>query len=348
MRTKSTRRTATIRDVAEKAGVSISTVSHVLNGTRRVGDSARGRILDAIAELDYRPNQLARGLRGAETATLGLIISDIREEFFSEITKTIESAANERGYAVVLCDSEEDVDKETLYIETLAAKGVDGIIIAPVDSEVPPKQPRGGKLPMVQIDRRCPAAGLDFAGIDNRKHAAAIVRHFHSSGLRALGFVGHENSIWTMGERAEGFSLAMRELGHDDGGRRLVLASRSDNQKTVFRRWLMANLDLEGLACGNANIFFTVLEALDELGMALARPLSLAAFDDLECFRHLRHQVVAIRQPIARMGIAALDMLMQRMKGEGSEAPREMIFPAKLMVRETTSTGASGGSGGYR
>jgi DNA-binding LacI/PurR family transcriptional regulator len=151
-----------------------------------------------------------------------------------------------------------------------------------------------------------------------------------------------------MGERAEGFSLAMRELGHDDGGRRLVLASRSDNQKTVFQRWLMANLDLEGLACGNANIFFTVLEALDELGMALARPLSLAAFDDLECFRHLRHQVVAIRQPIARMGIAALDMLMQRMKGEGPEAPREMIFPAKLMVRETTSTGASGGSGGYR
>ncbi|HUW40871.1 MAG TPA: LacI family DNA-binding transcriptional regulator [Rectinemataceae bacterium] len=337
MGTKSTRRTATIRDVAEKAGVSISTVSHVLNGTRRVGESARGRVLDAITELDYRPNQMARGLRGAETATLGLIISDIREEFFSEITKAIESAANERGYAVVLCDSEEDVAKEALYIETLAAKGVDGIIIAPVDSSVPPRQPRGGRLPIVQIDRLCPAAGLDFAGIDNRKHAAAVVRHFHSSGLGAMGFVGHENSIWTMGERAEGFSLAMRELGHEDGGRRLVLASRGDNPKAVVRRWLMANLDLEALICGNANIFFTVLETLDELEMGVARPLSLAAFDDLECFRFLRHQVVAIRQPIARMGLAALDMLMQRMKGEGPEAPREMIFPARLMLRDTAS-----------
>ncbi|MGO8693883.1 MAG: LacI family DNA-binding transcriptional regulator [Rectinemataceae bacterium] len=345
---KSGRRTATIRDVAEKAGVSISTVSHVLNGTRRVGDSARERVLDVIAELDYRPNQLARGLRGAETATLGLIISDIREEFFSEITKTIESAANERGYAVVLCDSEEDVEKEALYIETLAAKGIDGIIIAPVDSAVPPKQPRGRKLPMVQIDRRCADSGLDFTGIDNRKHAAAAVRHFHALGIDAIGFVGHESSIWTMGERAEGFALAMRELGHEDGGRRLAISSQSDNPKAVIKRWLAANLDLEALVCGNANICYIVLEAIEETGMAVPRPISLATFDDLVCFRYTRHPVITIRQPTERMGLAALDMLLQRIKGEGPQTPREMIFPARLMVREADAGFRAGNPGGSR
>jgi len=343
---KALKRNATIHDVAERAKVSISTVSHVVNKTRHVEDRTRDRILSAIAELDYRPNLFARGLRGAKTATLGLIISDIREEFFSVLTKTIESAANERGYTVILCDSEEDVEKERLYLEILAGKGVDGIILAPVDSATPPKLPRGRKTPVVQVDRRCPAASLDFAGIDNRKCAATAVRHLHSAGLGHIGFIGHESSIWTMGERAEGFRQAMRELGNADGGRVLSLSSRSDNPKAIVRRWIAANLDLEALICGNANICFATLEALEEIGMAAPRDVAIVAFDDLDCFRFMRHRVTTIRQPTEKMGLAAFNMLIERIKGGGPQAPREMILPAKLMAREIAASASSGT--GYR
>lgn len=337
---KTLKRNATILDVAERAGVSISTVSHVVNETRHVEDRTRERILSAISELDYRPNLFARGLRGAQTATLGLIISDIREDFFSVLTKTIESAANERGYTVILCDSEEDVEKERLYLEILASKGVDGIILAPVDSSAPPRLPRGRKTPMVQVDRRCPDANLDFAGIDNRECAEAAVGHLRSLGMSRIGFIGHEPSIWTMGERAEGFRRAMRELGREDDCRILSISSRGDNPKAIVRRWIAANLDLEALVCGNANICFATLEALDEIGIAAPREMALVAFDDLQCFRFMRHRVTTVRQPTEKMGLAALDMLIDRIKGGGPAAPREMLFPARLMIRDIPTTPA--------
>jgi DNA-binding LacI/PurR family transcriptional regulator len=339
------KRKATICDVAARAGVSISTVSHVVNKTRHVETETSDRILSAIDELEYRPNEIARGLRGGKTATLGLIISDIREEFFSAITKTIESAANERGYTVILCDSEEDVEKERLYIQILVSKGVDGIIFAPVDSELPPRLPHGRKIPMVQVDRRCPASELDFAGIDNRKYAAAAVRHLGENGRKQIGCVLHEAAIWTMSERAEGFRGAMRELGDEDGGRLLTLESRGDNPKSIVRRWIAVNLDLEAILCGNANICFTVLEVLEDMGSIGLEDVSLVAFDDLECFRFMKRPVSTIRQPTEKMGLAALDMLIERITSGGSQAPRETILPAKLILREAVpSVGLQSGN----
>jgi LacI family transcriptional regulator len=324
---------ATIRDVADRAEVSISTVSHVVNETRHVEEETRAKILSAISDLDYRPNQFARGLRGAKTATIGLIISDIREEFFSVLTKTIESAANEHGYTVILCDSEEDVAKERLYLEILAGKGVDGIIIAPVDSGHPPRLPAGHKPPIVQVDRRCPGSGLDYAGIDNRKYAAEAVRYLHSAGYGEIGFVGHEPGIWTMGERAEGFRSAMKELGHPTGGRVLVISSRGANPKAVVKRWMASNPGLEALICGNANICFTALAAAEENVGAAARKFGIVAFDDLECFHFLRDPVTTICQPTEKMGLAALEMLIGRIKSGGQQPPREVMLPARLVVR---------------
>jgi LacI family transcriptional regulator len=326
--------------VADRAEVSISTVSHVVNETRHVEEDTRAKILSAISDLDYRPNQFARGLRGAKTATIGLIISDIREDFFSFLTKTIESAANEHGYTVILCDSEEDVAKERLYLEILAGKGVDGIIIAPVDSDSPPRLPAGHKPPIVQVDRRCPDSGLDFAGIDNRKYAAEAVRYLHSAGYGEIGFVGHEPGIWTMGERAEGFRSAMKELGHPAGGRVLIISSRGANPKAVVKRWMTANPGLEALICGNANICFAALAAAEERAGADARKLGLVAFDDLECFHFLRDPVTTICQPTERMGLAALELLISRIKTGGQQQPREVLLPAKLIIREASPRAA--------
>lgn len=329
------KRTATIQDVARRAKVSISTVSHVLNKTRRVENSTRERILSAIEELNYRPNQLARGLRGAGSKTIGLVISDIREEFFAELTKAIESAAYDRGYAVMLCDSEESPEKEAQYVELLAERGADGIIISPVDSSSCPKPPRGRSLPIVQVDRRCVGAPYDFFGIDNAACAAEAVRHFASIGRRRLGFIGHERSIMTMSDRADGFAAAMRELGDPKGGKVLVLQSRSAEAEAKVERWLAANPALEGIVCGNANICCTVLEALDELGIEVPRGMGIVSFDDPNYFVFMRSPITALRQPTVRMGLAALDALLALASGEPFVRGRERLLPAELIVRKS-------------
>jgi LacI family transcriptional regulator len=335
------KKTATIQDVARRAKVSISTVSHVLNNTRKVESPTRTRILSAIEDLSYRPNQLARGLRGAGSKTIGLIISDIREEFFAKLTKAIESAANDRGYMVILCDSEESPEKEARYVELLAQRGIDGIIISPVDSSLPPRPPRDRALPIVQVDRRCRGSTCDFVGIDNAAFAGAAVRHLASIGRRRLGFIGHESSIATMAERAEGFARAMRELGDSRGGSILALQSRDADATVKVARWVAASPGLEGLVCGNANICYSALEALESLGMEVPKRMGIVSFDDPACFAFMRSPITAVRQPTERMGLAALDALLKRLADGGDSKAEEELLPAELVVRDSCGAGAA-------
>jgi DNA-binding LacI/PurR family transcriptional regulator len=335
----SAKKTATIQDVADRAKVSISTVSHVVNKTRHVEDATRKRIISAIEELEYRPNQLARGLRGASSKTIGLIISDIREDFFAGITKAIESAANERGYMVILCDSEEDPDKESRYLEILSDRGVDGIILAPADRGFPPRLHRGRRLPLVQVDRRCPGADVDYFGIDNAKYAGAAVRHLASLGRKRLGFVGRETSIITMSERAGGYAAALRDLGLEGGTEVLTLRSGGGDSKGKVKRWIASSPGLDGIICGNANICFTVLDALESLGIAVPEAVGIVSFDDPACFRFMKSPITAIRQPTERLGLAALDALLARAGSVKAAPAREVILPAKLIVRESCGAG---------
>ena len=344
----SKQKVATIQDVANKAKVSISTVSHVLNKTRHVEKTRHDRVLVAVKELGYRPNQLARSLRGAGSKTIGLIISDIREEFFAGLTKAIESAANERGYLVTLCDSEEDPEKETRYIEILADRGVDGIILAPVDRSSPIRIPRGGNLPVVLVDRRSEVNGLDFVGIENARSAREAARHLVGLGRKRLGFIGHEMAIATMGERAEGFVAAMEELGLAEDARVLTLRSRAGDNKAKVRRWLAKAPDLEGIICGNANLCFLALAVLEESGIAVPEKMAIVSFDDPECFRFMRSPITAIRQPTERIGATAFDVLLAKVEGRatpGQDAPEasEYIIPARLIVRESCGTPRQGG-----
>jgi DNA-binding LacI/PurR family transcriptional regulator len=329
------KKSATMQDVAKRAKVSISTVSHVLNSTRNVEASTKKRILAAIDELSYRPNQLARGLRGAGSKTIGLIISDIREEFFSALTKTIESAANDRGYMVMLCDSEENPEKETSYLHLLSERGVDGVILSPVDSSLVPRLPAGRGLPMVQVDRRCERSGLDYVGLDNARCAALAVAHFASLGRSNLGFVGHEASIATMSERAEGFAKAMRDLGDPRGGAALVLHSKGSDEKARIKRWIRANPSMNGIICGNANICYAMLDAIQGLGLDVPKDMGILSFDDPECFAFMRSPITAIRQPTERLGLKALDLLLSRTVVGMNGKATELLLPGKLVVRES-------------
>ncbi|MDA8410489.1 MAG: LacI family DNA-binding transcriptional regulator [Treponema sp.] len=342
---------ATIQDVANRAKVSISTVSHVLNKTRHVEKTRNDRVLLAVKELGYRPNQLARSLRGAASKTIGLVISDIREEFFAGLTKAIESAANDHGYLVTLCDSEEDPEKEGRYIEILADRGVDGIILAPVDRASPIPAPRDGKLPIVLVDRRSEVSNLDFVGIENARSTREAVRHLVSLGKKRLGFIGHEMAIATMGERAEAFMAAMGELGLADEARILTLRSKAGDNKAKVRRWIAKAPALDGIICGNANLCFLTFSVLDEAGITVPDPMAIVSFDDPDCYRFMRCPITAIRQPTEKIGATAFEVLLARVEGRAapgrdSMEPSSFIIPARLIVRESCGSPRQGGDNG--
>ena len=155
---------ATMKDVAERAGVSITSVSHVINKTRKVEANTKAAILAAIQELHYQPNTPARSLKGKGTKTLGVVIADIREDFFAEVVKSIEFTASEQQYNVILCDSEDNAGKERFYLNMLISKGVEGIIFAPVDLESSYDFLVASAIPFLQIDRKIPCFSRTTSG----------------------------------------------------------------------------------------------------------------------------------------------------------------------------------------
>jgi LacI family transcriptional regulator len=324
---------STIRDVAKKSGCSVSTVSHVINGTRHVEEKTRQRVLKAIKVLDYSPNMFARSLKGKETKTLGVIISDIREDFFSELTKSVESRANELGYSIILCDCEEDTAKESFSVDMLLRKGVDGIILAPVDENAAPRVPRLGDVPVVQIDRKCGPLEADFFGIDNSAASTAAVSHLLSHGYTRIGFVGFETTLYTMRHRIEGFRLTLADRGLARASDVLLIESRGDLLSDPVKDWLQENRGFQALVCGNTNLCFAAMEALDDLGLSVPRDVAIVSFDDSKWLRFLACPVTAIRQPTARIGRDALDRLIERI---GSTAPmphEDFLLPFELVIR---------------
>jgi LacI family transcriptional regulator len=328
----------TMKDVAQRAGVSISTVSHVINETRYVENETREKIVYAIAELGYKPNIIARSLRGKGTKTIGVIISDIRDTFFSDSIKAIEANAKKNGYNVMLCDAEGSIDEENAYIEILLRKGVDGLIIAPVDMYKSMYHPKNdyphSTIPVVQIDRKISGFEADFVGIDNAEGARIATIHLFDHGFESIGFVGYENRFYSMKKRMEGYSEAVRARGSTE---RILIAprgKRGESIKDEVIKWLSSE-DLDAVLCGNDDICFGVLSALYDLRLRIPEDIGLITFDDVKWFPFLQYPITVIRQPAYLIGETAMDLLAKRMKSHEYVPVRDILLDTELIVRKS-------------
>jgi LacI family transcriptional regulator len=328
-------RKVTIRDVAEQAGFSVSTVSHVLNGTRFVEKGTREKILRAIDELHYRPNILAQGLKGKGSKTIGVIISDIRQGYFAEVIKSIESRANERGFNVMLCDSEDSAEKEEFYVDIMLRKGVDGLIIAPVDTGQTFQELRRSRTPCVQVDRKLEGFPADFVGIDNRAAAAEATRRLFDQGYRGVGFLGYHSRIYTMAMRREGYRQEVREAGGEDLSAEVPHLIHGAMSSTITE-WMENHPRADALVCGNDDICFEVLSVLENQGREVPGEMGIISFDDTRWFSLLKCPVTAIQQPTVMIGRAAVDLLLRRVAG-ARDAYREELFDTELLVRGSCS-----------
>jgi LacI family transcriptional regulator len=327
----------TIKDVAQRAEVSIATVSHVLNKTRHVEQQTEARVLKAIRDLKYKPNVLARSLKGKGTKTIGIIIADIRESFFANVVKAIESHLNKANFSLILCDSEDTVAEEKFYIEILLRKGIDGLIFAPVDAHESYTILQSSHIPIIQIDRKTYKSHADYIGIDNVKSAEMATQHLFDHGYKTVGFIGYNQTVYTMEKRLEGYkNVAATRGGFDDKLVKIVdYRDHAKNMKEDIKDWLHECRQIDAILCGVDNICYEALGAIAEAGLNVPDDIGIISFDDPKWFKYMRPPITAVRQPTEKIGHLAVESIMNRIHHKSKHDFTESLLDAELIIRES-------------
>jgi LacI family transcriptional regulator len=326
----------TLHDVARAAGVSIATVSATINQTAYVSPPLQDRVRRAIAEVGYHPDVIARSLRTRTTKTLGLVISDIANPFFTSVIRGIEDVANARGYALVLCNTDERLEKERAYLQLLRSRRVDGVIMAPVgdaDAYVDLNDTLG--VPVVFIDRSAPARA-DVVVTDNVRGASEVVRHLTGLGHRRIGVITGLPRISTSEERLAGYEAALRAAGVPaDPALMKVGYSRLEGGHRAAQELLGMPDRPTAIFATNNLMAIGLMRAVAERGLRCPADVSVACFDDFEWASVFHPRLTTVAQPAYEMGATAADLLLARLAGGGAPEPERRVLAPTLVVRDS-------------
>jgi DNA-binding LacI/PurR family transcriptional regulator len=321
---------ATIRDVAVKAGVSVATVSRVLNGTANVNLIKKHKVEEAIEELGFSPNFIARSLSKKNTNTIGLILPSIVNPFFNEIAEAVEKRARVKGYRVILCNSSNDAEKEKQYISSLMQNQVDGFVIISDN-----KPENNVKVPVVYLDRY----GVDM------EHRHPIIRsnhyegglkaanHLIEKGCRKIAYIGKEKIHEDKNERIDGFVDAAEKAGveweiiyceydYDSGGK--GAAELFDKRN-----------DIDGIFAGNDLIAYAVIREASDRSVKIPEELQLVGYDDIMFSKLLTPALTTIAQPVEALGKLAVDVILDILS-EKRYVNKDIVLPVNLVKRNTT------------
>ncbi len=346
-----------IKDVAEYAGVSTATVSHVVNETRFVSEETRQKVLEAIETLNYQPSAIARGLATNATQTIGLIVSDITNPFFTAVTRGVEDEINRHGYHTILSNTDEDPEREDEYLRLLSARQIDGLIIAPAraHSDRLLRVNEAG-VPIVLIDRGATGVPAPVVCVDNEGGAYQAVKYLIELGHRRIAILMGMETISTHVMRLNGYERAMNEAGLtiDEN-----LIARTDNwlylpqadqvassppksltnvqmTPTTFSA-LQHLLDLPdrptAIFITNNQMTLGTLYALKERKLRCPDDISIISFDDHDWAPLFDPPITVVRQPTYHLGQTAASLLMRLIHGEEVEYPSPL--PVEFMVRES-------------
>lgn len=328
---------ATIGDVAARAGVSKSTVSQFLNKRyQHMGQETRVKIEEAIEALDYRPNVLARGLKQKRTGAIGVIVANIMHRLSTEICRGIEDYCQEQDISVILCNSDEDGEKEKKYAEMLQAKQVDGIILLPTGKNGPLyKNLAKQGYPILFMDRRVEGVKADTIVVNNREAVTRAVEHLASLGHRSIALATGPLTISTRTERTEGFRAAMSGLGLECESRNIINAEIS-SLKERFRKRFEEPEPPTALIAGNDLVLLEALAFVKEQGLRVPEDLALVAFDNIPFAHLLTPTLTTINQPSLEMGRKAAERMIARIRAEEAPEAAEFVFECELAMRESS------------
>jgi LacI family transcriptional regulator len=328
---------ANIQDVAKQAGVSIATVSRVLNGTARVNDDVRKRVEAAMEELAYQPNPAARSLRTNHSRIIGLLISDIQNPFFMGLIRGVEDEALRHEYSVILCNSDESPPREQLYLDVLWAERVAGALIVPTRERLGAEtlarfQQRG--IPLVTVDRRVKDSNIDSVLVDSVRGAQDAVAHLIANGYRRIGVITGPLSISTGRDRLAGYRRALAEAGIvPDPALERSGPFQVESGRALADQLLALDPAIDALFVGNNLMTLGALQAIEARGRRVPDDLGLVGYDDVPWAELGAVSLTTVQQPVYELGVAAAQRLFQRMQNPAAGSRQEVILSPRLQVR---------------
>jgi LacI family fructose operon transcriptional repressor len=325
---------ATIKDVAHAAGVSTATVSRALSNKPYVRAEIRERVLQAVADLDYQMNMAARNLRSNQSNTIGLIVSDIRNPYFTAVSRAVEDSAYEAGLHVFLCNTDEQVDKEAIYLGIMAAENVSGVIFSPTATSATRFSTLNLDRPAVVIDRVAQSDRVDMVLIDNVQAGYQLTEHLIQNGYKRIGGIFSKMNI-TGQQRYEGFEAALKAHGLESAHTAYVDAKGESGMEATLA--MTATPDtVDAIVTTNSLLTAGAFRALRERGLKIPQDVALAGFDDTEWSTLVQPSITVIAQPTYEIGRTATELLLQRI-AEPDRPARKVILQGRLVVRDSTA-----------
>jgi LacI family transcriptional regulator len=330
-----------IRDIAGKVGVSTTTVSFVLNGKakeKRISDELRDRILETARSMNYRPNQIARGLRTGQTHTFGLILEDISNPFFAHLARFVEDFADRSGYKVMFSSTENNDEKATSLIYLFLHRQMDGFIIIPtpgIEKEI--ASLAGDHRPVVLVDRFFPGLANFSVTVNNYKGARDGIDLMIRKGYRKIGLVTLDSEQMQMQERVRGYREALVGHGLDCADAAVLKIPYDMPHETIVERikaFLKKEKHLTGLFFTTNYLGVAGLEAIRNLGKKIPQDIAVVSFDDNDLFRLGSPTVTVIAQPIREIGEKAVELLLRQINDKHSE-PVQLVLDAMIIERES-------------
>lgn len=327
----------TIIDVARRAGVSPVTVSRVMNRAPNVNPETRARVEQAIAELGYLPSTVARSLRSKRTRSLALLLPDITNTFWTTVARGVEDTAQTFGYAVFVCNTDEDYQKQQRYLELAVSQRADGVLIAPCHNDAAALRVlRERGVPTVTVDRRIEGWDVDAVLGDSTGGARALVQHLIALGHRRIAVISGPATTSTAEDRVTGYREALVQAGmpvDDNLIRRGQFKAGAGEE--LARSLLAAENCPSAIFAANNAIALGAIDAILAGGRRIPQDVALVAFDDFADASHLFPFLTVAVQPAYEMGCAAARLLLERLAGAGPVQPAHIVLPCRLIVRHS-------------
>ncbi|QEN08180.1 LacI family transcriptional regulator [Oceanispirochaeta crateris] len=321
----------TLKTVADKAGVSITTVSHVINKTRHVNQDTKETVLKTLEELNYIG---FKSRKANKIEYVGVIIADIREDYYVSITKAIETFASDMGISILICDSEDDPAKEKRNINMLLDRNVSGLIIAPIESENMPKGLTRSNIPVVLIDRQYENHDFLFVGINNLYSCYLGAKYLHEKGAERIGFIGYSESVYTIKQRVLGYKTYQQEMENGRNPAVLSLSYHKENSYPLIKNFIEQE-NIDGIICATSAVCYELVSVINDLPEEQKKKLKVITYDDNKWFDYLNFPVSVVSQPTAEIGNAAIENLISLIEHKGpiENVKRELLYDTSIIDR---------------
>jgi LacI family transcriptional regulator len=331
---------ATLNDISRKSGISVSTISRVLNGKAakfRIAKKTVQLILKTAEDLNYRPNQLARGLRLKKTHTIGLIVPDISNPFFAYITRSIQRAAHKLGYSLIVSDTDDNLEWEIEHINLLSNKGIDGLIIMPVGQRHEHIEKLLQKeIPLVLMDRSFDELNTHSIVVDNYTGAYKAVEHLIAYGHARIAVIQGLRNTNTNNARVNGYKDALihYKIAIDDN---LIVGNDYRKENGYIETKFLLKLERPPTAIFTTSDMITLgaLQAFSEENYRIPDDISIVSFDDIDFAPYLIAPLTTVRQPKELMGEIAVKLLIEDIKSGGKREKSKVVLHPQLMVRKS-------------